>query len=561
MATTTTKRSRRIEAATARQRSMISVDLGMPQSAAALVSLHQTTRRKCRVKGAYVHTNSCIWYGPPKVDLKGLVGVFVSLAKLPHLERVTVDLDNLVLPVTALTILLRDAPGLTELTLCHLALMGTDEQFQQLAAVMERNATQLTHVTLVHCYDGTARLQRSLVNLPALEQITLKGTRVAPWSDDGAVDDNGEMLVQWCKAPKLKLLELEDNANLRDEHLLYLCEYLSRPDLESNLNEFKLSSSVLDGEVAGNAILDMAMINTNIHKLTLKLSGCWKSCGASVASMICAPSNNHLQNLVLGVYGGLPKTVVARSKKIFKALGSSKCQLKRLRLYLDMDSVLDGPPVINELFGSVEKALQSNDRLKDLVLYDDCNQSMRLPSSVITKLQLNKSGIPRLLRRKNTNTRKFQASFVKAIVEHKEDINTVFYALLENPSVLLAGAPSSLPATSTTDSEDLSLDACSDHTSNMIESPMSSPTRNDENSGPHWRPQAILGHPFRDLLEHRRHLQQKHCRSYQSNDSNCSSNTIVCATGKTPAASCKPDKHHHHRLFPRLPVSLHHSQA
>jgi len=102
---------------------------------------------------------------------------------------------------------------------------------------------------------------------------------------------------------------------------------------------------------------------------------------------------------------------------------------------------LDGP-LESSLQQSMVKMLHSNHHLQSLVLQDDNGDKYSLNEEINFRLELNASKIPLLLRQNqcNSNSNNIddqQEDYVRAIIDSKDSINVVFYALYNNPGLLL----------------------------------------------------------------------------------------------------------------------------
>ena len=78
-----------------------------------------------------------------------------------------------------------------------------------------------------------------------------------------------------------------------------------------------------------------------------------------------------------------------------------------------------------------DDALETNDTLCSLELEDDL-EGIPLPLSLRTKLLLNRCGARKLLRRHQSS----HAQFVRAIASQRDDLNTIYHILSNQPSLI-----------------------------------------------------------------------------------------------------------------------------
>jgi len=84
------------------------------------------------------------------MDEDDLFNLFAVVGSFPMLQTLTIHFEDQLLPVSALTVLLQQAQGLSELGLFHLRLMGSVEDFDALEETVQQHQV-LEAVRLVHC--------------------------------------------------------------------------------------------------------------------------------------------------------------------------------------------------------------------------------------------------------------------------------------------------------------------------------------------------------------------------------------------------------------------------
>ena len=178
---------------------------------------------------------------------------------------------------------------------------------------------------------------------------------------------------------------------------------------------------------------------------TLKLHLDWENCGHSIARML--QSNKKMKHLDIRLYGD-DENVRDDAILIARALRGgdkpSSPALRRLKISMEIDpgdapmddSNHDHNSETNAIMASFEQTLDTNETLRYLDLNDNVN-AFPLPLSLETKLRLNRCGARKLLRR---HGRAVHEEFVEALISEKDDLNTIFHILINQPNLVVSSS-------------------------------------------------------------------------------------------------------------------------
>ena len=448
------------------------VDLARPDALPALHVLRQTPELQRATETATVNLESCSFEvvdGSRKMNQHALEAAFATLAALPRLKQVNIDFAELELPVHALVTLLGGCDSLREILLSNLTLVGTAEHIKRLNEAL---ATK-RQLTRIRCHDcrGLA-LQSFMTHLPCIRKLEFRRCyiRHSTMATKSIREKNPFSILG--QSPTLSCLTLQDVTDLQNDDVLALTHALSEPGSVSVLRELHLTShgmnsspttaSQLDGNICGPAVAELfAAYNPHfcrIRTMTLKFGSTWTTAGSTMARILqhqqrplsspssqskshqqCNVGNNSLNSLCLGLDR---KTAVSQGLKILDALRTNHT-LKRLKICFDRDMQLDGP-LEASFQRSLDTLLQCNHKLQSVVLLDEKRERFTLSEECLHKLELNTSMLPLLL---HTSTggkgatseqqRQQQEDYLNAMIGAKDSLNTVYYALSNNPNLLL----------------------------------------------------------------------------------------------------------------------------
>jgi len=398
------------------------------------------------------------------LNMLAIEEVFGIVASLPKLKCLSVDFAGMELPVAVLTVLFgeRSSKSLNEVAFknVHFIMDHEDDDKSRLDDAL-LGQSQLTRVSCHGCSgDALSSFMMNLTNLRKLEMgrcqigerdhhdkdIDDTPTTTAPKATSTAQTNPFWKLGQ---SQTLTSLTLVDMINLQNNDILTFTEALSASACPSPLQELHLicgAGSTIIGEQCGMAIADLFTNPRpcNIRTLTLKLGPSWTSAGSAIARILKHHSTKSTTNCVglSSLCLELPnnETACQQSRMIFRSLHKNT-SLKRLKIRYSLDMWLDGP-LESSLQQSMVKMLHSNHHLQSLVLQDDNGDKYSLNEEINFRLELNASKIPLLLRQNqcNSNSNNIddqQEDYVRAIIDSKDSINVVFYALYNNPGLLL----------------------------------------------------------------------------------------------------------------------------
>jgi len=462
--------------------SAIEIDLGfMNGGYAALEQLHQTSEQKYMVTSAHLHASSCCVVKDPSFTClhrhpEKLEAICSLLGQLPRLQQVTLDLNDVgYVSVKALTYLFQ-AKKLEQLHLIRLKVQAgnSEEDYEELELAMSQHTCVKNIYLHGCCHRSTRRFLGLLPNLYALERFHLRGAQLLGGgiplnlatpteadADDGFSMSN--VLIELCRSSKFKTLILDrHHASLfSDEDIVSWATELSRPDFVTRLQHLKIVSNHLHGDISGEAIGRMLLTNTTLQTVTLHLfKGLWFTCGTTVARVLT--TNSTLISLNVGIYRGLPQEVLERATEMIASLlpppadksdNNCRSQLQRLYLHMDFDFVLDGDLKKSKLMRTLNRVLDHNHVLSEVCFYDDCFCPFTLSRKVRAKLLRNQSGVPQLLyhRTANHHNANFDQDYAKAIISNQSNVDVVFYALSQNPAMLVQAAAAMADTTTTED--------------------------------------------------------------------------------------------------------------
>jgi hypothetical protein len=404
----------------------IAVDVTQASCLRSLAAICSSKSKKFRVKSVQLFrkNSSCPWQ---EEDLtpEGMLAVFSLLARLSNLEYLTIDLDDRTLPLQSLVVLLEGTKQLRELQLRHVCLPGKPSQDLQKA--MEGH-TSLEKVSMLEVR-GSPVVQTFMMYLPKLRSLELVGTKIS-----SAAGLTSAVLIATCQSPCLREIRLEDIPDLIDLHIVALAKFLQKSPEKTHLRKFHLSS-VSVGDVAGSAITDLLLTTKFLRQVTLDL-GSWEQSGNSASQVLT--HNTTLTHLQVSVTGQLQAAVDQKVVEIFSALKTNR-HLKSLRLGLNNDEapVVSIDPLVLE---TLELALDTNHTLEALTLVDDCDGPVSLPYSITSKLDQNRAGLSRLLHEPCQN---FHVPYMENIIQNKDSLDLVFFALSNHPMVLFSSAAES----------------------------------------------------------------------------------------------------------------------
>jgi hypothetical protein len=197
------------------------------------------------------------------------------------------------------------------------------------------------------------------------------------------------------------------------------------------------NASAVNGQEVGQALADLFLLQhskNTIKMLTLKFGRTWETAGATAASILLL--NPGINSLSVELTGKEATSVQA--KAIFKALRSNS-HLRRLTLCLDRDMHLDQP--LEESFHQAlqKLLLEHNHVLQSVAVLDEHREKYPLGSTVACKLLLNASGLPALLHgtAATASPEQQERDYIKVMIDSKDSLDLVFYALINQPCLLL----------------------------------------------------------------------------------------------------------------------------
>ena len=455
------------------------VDLARPDALPALHVLRQTPALQRGTENATINLGSYSFAGldgSHKMNQDALEEAFATLADLPCLQQVSIDFAELELPVYALVILLRRSRSLREILLTNLTLAGTAEHIELLNAALA-SKRQLIRVRCHNCR-GVA-LQSFMTHLPRIRKLELRKCNIRHSAVTAQNAREKNPFSTLGQSPTLSCLTLQDVADLQNDDILALTHALSEPGSVSSLQELHLTScgrnsaattSQLDGNICGAAVAELfAAYNPHfcrIRTLTLKFGSTWTTAGSTMAGILqnqlrplSSPlslskphhqsndGNSSLNSLCVELAG---KTAVSQGQEILTALRTNHT-LKRLKICFNWDLSLGGP-LEASFQRSLGALLQDNHKLQSVILLDENRDCFALSEECLYKLELNASVLPLLL---HTNTgvtgatsqqqRQQQEDYLNAMIDAKDSLNAVYYALSKNPSLLLQAMSLDLP--------------------------------------------------------------------------------------------------------------------
>lgn len=434
----------------------LAVDLGSKHAGPALEVLLKMEKRRYKVRSARVFSTSGYIYSKKGVSSGTTIAeVFDLLSRLPNLKYLTVDFHH-ALPLHALCFL-SQCPRLKELVLENVQLSGDCEsqtKAETSPASGEEDVTFLVNNVLAN---SPALQELSLINCkgaPALETLfksglpnTLKKLTIGNTPIGTGMETIGLAMAQLGSNPNLLSLKLHDVPNLQDIHIQTLTATALASN-NSNLTELEFTSNLL-GAAAGQAIVQSLHDNCKLEHLKLHMD--WEDCGAPVAEML--QTNTHLKQLDLRLYGDDDK-VREDAILIAQALQQQDSSaLRRLRLCMEMEPCEEDQAIVD----AFDIALQSNLQLKYLEL-DDSIEDFPLPLTLRSKLKLNRSGAPKLWKRGHAATHEH---FVQAITNQRDDLNTIFHILREEPTLICEALAGNSTEQSPTTSGTYSSEECS----------------------------------------------------------------------------------------------------
>lgn len=411
----------------------MNIDLTDKESLPALRALRKSPWLQRNVHTAHINAASCVWYGPIKMDIHALIEVFLSLGELPRLSTVTLDLSNLQVPVAALTALLRGATFLRELQLTNIQLVGPIEALEEALQAH----THLSRVRFIRC-QGHA-IQSFMTELPSLKKLELRYTAI------GVIANNDKNpWVRLGQSTQLQSLTVQEVRELKSEHIVAFADSLLAQHVQGtcNLQELHLSSTTgcVNGQQCASAVADLVIIHprSTIKTLTLKFGQTWKTAGATTASLLRKTPS--IASLCVQLTG---KDIAVQGQEIFDAL-TFNTTLKRLKICLDQDQYLDGP-IDQSFMDALEHLLVTNNHvLQSVGVLDENREKYSLPAVIRHKLELNASGLPKLLHNGHFSCDLSTQDYIDAMIDYKDSLDAVFYALSNHPELLLDLSPSAM---------------------------------------------------------------------------------------------------------------------
>lgn len=193
---------------------------------------------------------------------------------LPRLQTVTIDFDDMPLPVSILTAFLKEARGLLDLGLFHVRLSGCPEEFQALEEALQQHMC-LEGVRLVHC----KRFDDDGFTGPYMEKA---GRKRIP--------------RLFCRSRNLRRLWLQD---CPDNHIVSVAQAIHEGD--TKLKELSIVSSQV-GESGVESLSQMLKSNTSLHVLRITLFR-----GHAIRVAEAADANNTLKKLTCDILVPLTK--------------------------------------------------------------------------------------------------------------------------------------------------------------------------------------------------------------------------------------------------------------
>jgi hypothetical protein len=337
------------------------------------------------------------------------------LSRLPNLKHLTIDLHQ-TLPLQALCFIV-NAPRLKSLHLENVQLIGS---FNETAGILTKFA-QWRELTLSHCRGSSALDLLLSVGLPSsLQKLTIANTCLGRTSDSCTHETLKALVVANSQLQTLRLLDLP---NIYDKHVHTLVQALASLH-PICLQELEFTSNIA-GQASGEALTRLLIEHpTQVERLRLHLD--WESCGPTVAHLLLN-AQHPLKDLDLRLYGD-DTNVREDAMDIAETLALTSASLKRLCLYMEMEPDKEVTDSIMEAF---EDMLFTNDTLKCLVVHDGM-EPYALPDAVSSKLKLNCSGAPKLWKRRDAAS---HAQFVQTLINQKDDIDTLFHILSNQPTL------------------------------------------------------------------------------------------------------------------------------
>jgi hypothetical protein len=416
----------------------IIVDLARMETLPALKALRNTPDLRQNITSASVNADSCVWYGEVQLVRVALIEAFRLLGELPRLERVTVDLSDLKIPVAALTELLKGTKVLKELHFMNVQLMGPTEALEKVLQAHK----QLVHVRFMRC--GGAAIQSFMIHLPALKKLELRYTTVGRVSKSCR-----DPWVVLGLSTTLQSLTVQELTDLQTEHALAFVSALTEQQLRqtSQLMELHITSdstSGVNGQAIGEAVADLFMLyplNT-IKTLSLKLGKTWETAGATVASIL--QLNPRINSLCVDLTG--KEATAVQAMAIFRALQNNS-YVRRLKLCLDRDMDLDEPLEVSFHHALHNLLLEHNHVLQSVTVLDENRDRYPLGAAIQHKLKLNASKVPALLHctTATKNAQQHHRDYINAMIDSKDSHDVLFYAISNQPSLLLDARLSEKP--------------------------------------------------------------------------------------------------------------------
>ena len=453
-----------------RHRSQLHLDLSLPETLPALAALHSMKSRKQKIESVLVDcggSGSGMNYASSGVSSsRTLVGLFTLVSSLPSLTRLTVDLGDRTLPPDALLVILQVATRLEELTLRHVVLSSGEERQQGLHQVLREHAVSLRRVVLDHC-SGTASIQAFLTQCrQRLTHLEVIGTKISTMGTLTA-----QTLVAAVVGTSLTSLKLVDVPDLRDDHIVAFSQAMVKAT--SQLQEFHLSSVSLGGPAAHAVVglLQQAHVCApRLSRVSLQLGtdAVW---GRGLAEVLASPSCCTLTHLQVWISGQRQRSVDKQTIRLLRALQQNSSnnttshhhhRLQELHIIQTPSSsnnnssnsstgLEDHPttlPLEEAVQCTLEETLRTNHTLGRLILQNESTHhgliTYDLTHALEFKLTQNRVGLSPLLYSANTaeeetnnNQTAFHQKYVSAVLQGKDDLDLVFLALSNHPSLAM----------------------------------------------------------------------------------------------------------------------------
>jgi len=426
------------------------VDLAKVAALPALDFLKESMASRNHVQSLSINAESFVWRGLMFHSV--FVEAFTIFGQLPNLKRVTIDLSCLDLPVEALAALFQGTnTELCELELRNLHLVGDCHVLDQ---ALQHATSTLSSIKMESCH-GVGIL--SLMKAPGLQQFDMRYCEI----DETKVSTSKDRHEAWTalgRSSTLQSLTLREIIDLKTENLVAFARALQwRQDHHQTnnngelLQELHIAASLRtlpECEEKFGSILSEILLHqqSSIQTLSLKFEDNWTNVGTAMAAVLehqnRTSSAAPLTSMSVGLAG---TTALKQATQVAHALASN-ASLERLKLCFDQDRLLDGP--LDESFVTAMESvlLEHNHTLEKLVLMDDNLDHFPLSLGMQEKLNLNASTLPRLLSFGQADSQ----DYVSAMIDAKDNLNAVFFALSNNPNLLLHASPSSSTTTAAT---------------------------------------------------------------------------------------------------------------